>query len=96
MPDGETRSGGFAELGNDSRNEENSMKRWYIGHRGGIKKAFQAESTPTAESHGPLYVAAIGPFRTKRAAIWGCQYGAHWATIAEAERAAKKDAELSA
>ena len=72
------------------------MKKWYIGQRGGIKEAFQAESTPTAESHGHLYGAAIGPFRTKRAAIWGCQYGAHWSTIAEAERAAKKDAELRA
>ena len=72
------------------------MKKWYIGHRGGIKEIFQAGSAPTEESHGHLYVAAIGPFRTKRAAIWGCQYDAHWATIAEAERAAKRDAELSA
>jgi len=72
------------------------MKRWYIGHRTGMRETFQAETMPTGESHGHLYGMVTGPFRTKRAAIWGCQYGAHWSTIAEAERAAKIDAELSA
>ena len=68
-------------------------KRWYIGHQRqtGTRVAFQAEVTPTAESHGHLYGWVTGPFRTKRAAIYGCQPGAYWATIAEAERAAKPD-----
>lgn len=70
------------------------VKKWYIGHQEGIRTPFRASETPTKASHGHLYGYATGPFRTKRAAIWGCQYGAHWTTISEAEDAAKKEATM--
>ena len=71
------------------------MKRWYIGHREGTRTPFRAASTPTEVSHGHLYGYVTGPFRTKRAAVWGCQYGAHWSTISEAENAAKMEAAMT-
>lgn len=68
--------------------------RWYVGHVAGKLRgvAFKSKTEPTQETHGHIYGAVTGPFRTKRAAVWGCQYGAHWSTIAEAERSAKADA----
>ena len=70
-------------------------KRWYVGLKhdaAGTREAFQSEEEPTEASHGQLYGYVTGAFRTKRAAFWACQYGAHWSTIAEAERAAKAEA----
>ena len=68
-------------------------KRWYIGHQTGtgIRTPFQATETPTYESHSHLYGWVNGPFRTKRAAFWACQPGAHWTTISEAEKTAKRE-----
>ncbi len=66
-------------------------KRWYSGHpRGRLDgEAFQSETVPTEASHGHLYAYVTGPFRTKRATVWASQYGAHFDSIAEAERMAK-------
>jgi hypothetical protein len=51
-----------------------TMKRWYIGHNNG-HIAFQSDFEPTPTSHGELYCAVIGPFKTKRAAMWAEKYG---------------------
>lgn len=45
---------------------------------------FRSTETPTAESHGHRYAATIGPFRTARAARWGCAHPG-FATVADAE-----------
>lgn len=46
------------------------MKRQYVGHRllDGVLEHFVARKTPTLETHGHLYTAVIGPFRTRRGA----------------------------
>lgn len=64
--------------------------RYYIGHKSGSKTVFPSDTIPTAETH-PQYNGVTGPFVTKRAALWGCQTGAHWDTIAQAERLALAD-----
>jgi hypothetical protein len=66
------------------------MNRYYIGHKSGAKVVFTSNTPPTATDF-PEYNAVTGPFKTKRAALWGCQYGAHWDTIAQAEREAKNE-----
>jgi len=71
---GKARLGILAELGDDSEDEEDNMKRWYVGQKMGKRGAFQSEEAPTEVSHGHLYAAVIGPFRTKRAAIWSCDH----------------------
>jgi len=71
-----------------------SRTRYWIGHRRGqlAGEVFASKVRPTPDTHGHLYASVTGPFLTRRAAMWGSSYGAHWATIAEAERYAKQDA----
>jgi len=73
-------------------------KRWYIGINKGAREAFQATVTPTKQSHGHLYSAVWGPFRTKRGAEFGASWRAvnnpHVQTVADAERIAKSIANL--
>jgi hypothetical protein len=70
--------------------------KYYVGLKGGYQgEVFQAESTPTDQTHGGLYKAAIGPFRTKRGAAWMANTGTgltnpHCRTVRDAERLAKK------
>lgn len=67
--------------------------RFYIGVKQDYsREVFKAPTTPTETTHGALYLYAIGPFVTKRGALWGAQRGAYWYTIAQAEREAKKQA----
>jgi hypothetical protein len=69
-------------------------KRWYVGKPRAPTKpdvAFNSVSCPTSVSH-PDYYAVIGPFRTKRAAVWASVYGAnnpHFQIVADAERLAR-------
>ena len=67
--------------------------KWYVGHKKGMKlEAFRSASVPTLESHGSLYVAVVGPFRTSRAAHWAEKYGAnnpHLRCVADAEKLSK-------
>lgn len=66
-------------------------KQWYNGIVEGNKRiAFQSASTPTAHSHGGQYLACIGPFRTKRAALWAVNQGTnpHFRHVRDAERIA--------
>lgn len=50
---------------------------------------FQSIDTPTEASHGHLYGAVVGPFRTVRAAMWAERYGngnPHFQHVNDAER----------
>ena len=45
-------------------------------------------------SHGELYSAVVGPFRTKRAALWAEKYGyrnPHFQHVSDAEKLSRKD-----
>lgn len=53
---------------------------------------FQCDGTPIRETHGHLYSAVIGPFRTVRAARYMADHGAgnpHLQHVNDAERYAK-------
>lgn len=68
--------------------------RWYVGQEmiTSNLRAFRAPSTPTYETHGHLYWAVLGPFRTKRAALWAERYGLnnpHFQHVEDAERLAR-------
>lgn len=66
----------------------------YVGCKLKARKVFRALFVPTQESHGNIYAAVIGPFRTWRGAHFMATYGAgnpHCQTVADAERLAKKE-----
>lgn len=51
-----------------------------------------AENMPTEQAYGGKYGAIIGPFRTKRAAVWAVKYGnnnPHFQHVRDAERLSK-------
>lgn len=63
----------------------------YVGCKAGKREVFKAESEPTEDSHGHLYNAVIGPFRTMRGAKFMAECGynnPHLQTVADAERIA--------
>ena len=68
-------------------------KKHYIGltrDKGSIY--FTSSFEPTETSHGEVYVAVTGPFRTKRAALWAEKYGRnnpHFRHVNDAERLSK-------
>ena len=71
------------------------MARYYVGFNNTGNKAaeiFRAETEPTPASHGHLYAAVWGPFRTKRGATFGASWRArgnpHAQTVADVERIA--------
>jgi hypothetical protein len=63
--------------------------KWYVGvRRDGSRRAFRSVSIPTGDIWGALYGYVIGPFDTKKGALWaearlGCQ------SVYEAEKAVK-------
>jgi hypothetical protein len=62
-------------------------QRYYIGYKDTLQELFTSTYKPTEQSHGHLYAAVVGPFRTKR----GAQYmlnNPYVETVAHAERAA--------
>jgi hypothetical protein len=69
------------------------VNRYYVGIGPDLKrKLFRSASTPEAHTHGSIYSAVIGPFRTKRGAEFMRDHGAnnpHCQTVREAERLAK-------
>jgi len=70
-----------------------STLRWYVGYKvtGGLE-AFQALSDPTHATHGNEYAAVIGPFKTKRGAMFMQDHGfgnPHIQHVHDAERIAK-------
>jgi hypothetical protein len=75
------------------------MHKWYVGFRGirsvgKSREAFRYADTPTAQSH-PQFFAVMGPFRTKRGALYQDAHGAHdnphLQTVSETEYWAKRD-----
>ena len=71
--------------------------REYVGIRvtDGQYERFQSDGTPVQETHGHIYMAAIGPFRTVRGAKFMAAYGRgnpHLQHINDAERLARKHA----
>ena len=68
--------------------------RYYVGLSAtepGVRKVFSTRSVPDPSSHGHLYSAVIGPFRTKRGALVMARYGRnnpHLQTVADAEKLA--------
>ncbi len=49
--------------------------RWYVGAIENKFVAFTSVANPTYASHGTLYRYVVGPFRTKRAAMWAQRFG---------------------
>ena len=43
---------------------------YFIGCNQGKMELFKSKTVPTEETHGHLYKATIGPFKTKRGAIF--------------------------
>ena len=69
-------------------------KQYYVGFRVQDHKLeiFNSANEPTSESHSDIYSAVIGPFRTKRAALWAEKYGRfnpHFQHVEDAERLSK-------
>lgn len=68
--------------------------RYYVGISDAKRRVFRSASVPERETHGSIYSAVIGPFRTKRAAKIMAEYGAnnpHLQTVADAERIAREN-----
>jgi hypothetical protein len=66
--------------------------QWYVGAVRGRFEAFRSAVTPTEGTHGVKYFAAIGPFDTKRGALWAEKYGydnPHFQHVRDAERIAR-------
>ena len=71
--------------------------RWYVGYVGYVGylkggrpgfEAFTCDHEPTRASHGDVYCYCVGPFLTKRAAVWAEEYGLgnpHFVTVHDAE-----------
>ena len=65
--------------------------RWYVGLWRGNGVAFRCERPPTENSH-PRYNAVIGPFVTKRGAVWCAKHRNNQCLrVSEIEQAAKKE-----
>jgi len=63
----------------------------YTGVRAGKRRVFSSEFEPTEQSHGHIYTAVIGPFRTRAAAFLMAQPFTQLQNVEEAEEQAKKD-----
>ena len=73
----------------------------YVGVRAdnGRYERFQWPGTPVRETHGHVYAAVIGPFRTVRGARFMESYGKgnpHTQTVADCEHIAKYEATRNA
>lgn len=66
------------------------MKK-YVGVNGMYREYFRSQETPTETSH-PQYKAVIGPFRTKRAALFMCDQFKNCQSVADAERISRQQA----
>ena len=69
--------------------------RYFVGCVDAKREVFRSAEIPTWASHGRLYNAVIGPFRTKQGAEFMAKYGQsnpHCQCVADAERLARKGA----
>ena len=69
--------------------------RYYVGirHNSIARRVFKSEMVPTQSTHGHLFSAVIGPFRTKRGACFCALFGhnnPHIQHVNDAERIAKE------
>jgi hypothetical protein len=70
-----------------------AVPRVYVGMKADNWAVFRSAITPTVESHGDVFNAVMGPFRTLRAARFTAKHGKgnpHIQTVADAERIARK------
>jgi len=74
------------------------MERIYVGLGKNLtREVFKSEVVPTADSHGSLYDASIGPFKTMRGARFMALYGKgnpHCQNVNDAERLARQEQAL--
>lgn len=82
------------EMGNKMRN------RFYVGMRAYAPwEVFKSIVVPISSTHGHLYNAVMGPFRTRRAAEFTAKYGRgnpHIRHVNDAERIARRYAAFEA
>lgn len=67
--------------------------RYWVGIKDGVREVFPCDYKPSLETHGRLYAAVIGPFKTKRGAEFMAGPGynnPHCRTVADAERLCTK------
>ena len=77
----------------------NTRSKIYVGIVAGSNakhnyQYFRSATEPTFASHGHIFNAVIGPFRTKAGAYYMIHYGymnPHCRTVSEAEKLAKKE-----
>ena len=70
------------------------MSKLYVGLNGTKREVFRSQTEPTFNSHGHLYAASVGPFRTKRGAEIMALYGGnnpHLQCVADAEAMARRE-----
>ena len=70
--------------------------KWYVGMIKGELVRFRSELTPEETKWGQVYNAVIGPFRTKRAALWAEKYGYmnhHFYNVKDAEKLSRMEGE---
>ena len=68
-------------------------QKYYVGYKAGKMTVFRSATNPTEKTHGHLYNAVTGPFRTQRGALFMAEHGynnPHLQTVADAERIAAK------
>jgi len=71
------------------------FKIWVGCRKDGPWEVFRPAIVPTRETHGEIFFACIGPFKTVRGAKWMAKYGKnnpHGQTVEESERIAKIEA----
>ncbi len=67
--------------------------KYLVGCKAGVRSVFACDYEPSWETHGHLYAAVIGPFKTKRGAEFMAGPGynnPHCRTVADAERLCTK------
>jgi len=68
-------------------------RKWYVGRdKAWTYRAFSLAYRPTERKQGRRWVYVIGPFRTKRAALWVERFGElnpHFRSVEDAEQLAR-------
>ncbi len=65
-------------------------RRQYVGIVAGTRDRVAFSSTlPVTPHYYPEYAAVIGPFKTKRAAVWAAHNPCNWSHVSDAETLSK-------
>jgi len=73
-------------------------QRYFVGIAPKLEKiVFRSSEVPTSNTHGKIYSAVIGPFKTKRAAVFmaNCHNNPHCRSVSDAERISKELASVT-